>query len=41
MLGESLADAGHVAVAEDAKAAFDEAMLHAVPLDVLRGEKTH
>ena len=40
-LVERLADAGHVAMAEDSKAAVHEAMLGAVALDVLCAEKSH
>ena len=38
-LVERLADAADVAVAEDAEAAAEEAVLDAVPLDVLRREE--
>jgi hypothetical protein len=38
-LVQGLADAAHVAVPEDAEAAAEEAVLHAVPLDVLVGQE--
>ena len=39
LLEERFAHTGHVAVAEDAEAALDEALLHAVALGVLRREE--
>ena len=39
MLAERLADAGDVAVPEDAEAPAEEALPHAVALDVLRARK--
>jgi hypothetical protein len=38
-LEQSLADTCHVAVPEDAEAAFDEAVFDTVPLAALRGEE--
>src|SRR6478609_5912762 len=40
-LQQGLPDAGHVPVTEDAEAARDQTLLHAVPLAVLVGQKTH
>ena len=40
-LQQRLADPRHVAVAEDAEAARDQAPLHAVALRVLRGQEAH
>ena len=39
MLVQRLPEPGHVAVAEDAEAAGEEALAHAVALDVLRAEE--
>ena len=41
MLVERLPDPGDVAVTEDAEATLEKPLLHAVALDVLRGEKTN
>ena len=40
-LEQRLADAGDVAVPEDAEDTFDETLLDAVALAVLRGEEPH
>src|SRR6266480_1562343 len=41
LLEERFSHTGHVAVAEDAEAALDEALLHAVALRVLRREEAN
>jgi hypothetical protein len=41
VLRERLSDPGEVAVAKDAEAAFEQSMLHAVALRVLRGHEAH
>jgi hypothetical protein len=41
VLRERLSDPGQVAVTEDAEAAFEQSMLHAIALRMLRGQKAH
>jgi hypothetical protein len=41
LFDDTLAQAGHIAVAENAPNAFDEAVLDAVAFDVLAGQEPH